>query len=360
MRLHEIYRYPVKGLSPERLERSELVQDLGLPYDRVAGFTSGRRAALPRQGGWAPSNTFLQLASYPGLARFETAFDEATRSIAVTAPDGMTAVAALGEPATFAAANDLIRRHFAPGPYGTPELHEQTGGRGHWDFTDTGLSLCNLATVRQIEAVAGRPIDPLRFRANLYLDGLEPWQEFGLIGHGVRIGEADIEVLRPVMRCGATSVDPNSAEVDVDVPKLLHGSVGHTCLAVYARVVKGGAIARSDAVVDLGASDVNPAVNVPPGTPNPRKWPRLIELQASGSASLKFISTHPGWPLPDAQPGATLRLHPGSGGVASPVTVRLLEARTGCYIVERSSALAGVEDGSRLILTGPYGSDRHQ
>lgn len=360
MRLHEIYRYPVKGLSAERLERSELVQHLGLPYDRVAAFTSGRRAALPSRGGWAPSNSYLQLASCPGLARFDTAFDEATRSIAVTAPDGMTAVATLGEPATFAAANDLIRRHFAPGPNGIPEFHEQTGARGHWDFTDTGLSLCNLATVRQIQAVAGRPIDPLRFRANLYLEGLEPWQEFGLIGHGVRIGEADIEVLRPVMRCAATSVDPNSAERDVDVPKLLHASVGHTFLAVYARVVKGGAIGCSDAVVDLGASNVDPAANVPPGTPNPRKWPCLMELQASGSASPKLVSTHPGWSLPDAEAGATLRLHPGSGGIASPLTVRVLEAGTGCYVVERSSALAGVEDGSRLILTGPHGSGRRQ
>ena len=51
---------------------------------------------------------------------------------------------------------------------------------GH-SFSDVAakcLHIVNLASVRELERTLGRPVDPLRFRANLYLEGMEPWAEF--------------------------------------------------------------------------------------------------------------------------------------------------------------------------------------
>jgi hypothetical protein len=247
------------------------------------------------------ARTFLQLTVYPELARICTAFDETSRTITLTAPDGAHAQARLGVPDSFAEANALIRRHFAPGPHGPIELHEQAPDRGHWDFTDTVLSVCNLETVRAVEAAAGRPLDPTRFRANLYLDGLGAWEEFGFIGQSLRIGGAELECLRPVMRCAATSVDPERGNVDVDVPELLHRSFGHMFLAVYARVTHGGSIRCGDAVSDLGSSGRDPSDDLPPGTPNPRQWPRLVQLSAGAEGGRRARQHQPRLAAPRRQ-----------------------------------------------------------
>jgi uncharacterized protein YcbX len=358
MRLSRITRYPVKGMSPDALGQSELEPGRGLPFDRAAAFTSGNLPDSPRKGGWVRARTFLQLTVYPELARIRTAFDEAGRTITLTAPDGAVAQARLGVPDGFAEANALIRRHFAPGPHGPIELHEQAPDRGHWDFTDTVLSVCNVETVRALEATAGRPLDPTRFRANLYLEGLGAWEEFGLIGHKLGIGGAELECLRPVMRCAATSVDPERGNADVDVPELLHRSVGHMFLAVYARVTHPGPIACGDAVSDLGSSGRNPCDDLPPGTPRPRQWPRLVQLSPSADGTALLASTNPAWPLPAARPGSSVRLHPGLAGIASVTAVPVTESGPAGYTVARSGPLANLPDATRLILTGPYDRPR--
>jgi len=362
MRLSGIVRYPVKGFTPDPLEACALKPGRGVPFDRAAGFVSGNLADPPRKGSWVPARTFLQLTVYPQLARLHATFEEASRTITLTAPDGETAVARLGQLDGFAEANVLIRRHFGPGPHGAPELHEQAPDHGHWDFTDSRLSLCNLATVRAVEAAAGRPLDPLRFRANLYVDGLDAWQELGLIGHGLRLGGAELEIMRPAMRCAATSVDPASGDVDIDVPELLHRTVGHMFLAVYARVVGAGPVRRGDAVTDLGSTGRNPGDDLPPRAPSPRQWPRIVELRSRSNGVLSLASTNAAWPLPETPDGATIRVHPGLAGIMSAEAVELAHAGDGVYGVERNGALADLADGTRLIVTGPYGkpqSDRH-
>lgn len=354
MQLARIHRYPVKGMSPDRLDAATLEPGRGLPFDRAAAFTSGNLPDPPQAGGWVPARTFLQLTVYPELAGFRMSFDEPALAITVIAPDGAKATARLGEPETFAEANALIRRHFAPGPHGIPELHEQARERGHWDFTDTALSICNIETLRSLEAAAGRPVDPTRFRANLYIDGVEAWEEFGLIGRRLRVGEAELEVLRPAMRCAATSVDPQTGDVSLDVPMLLRRSVGHLFCAVYARVARAGRIAAGDPVAVIGDTGRNPTVGLPPRAPDPRLWPRIVEVNRS-DGSMRLESTNDAWPLAAALPGSTIRLHPGLGGLGAPLPVTIEEADEGAYVVRPTGELASLAHHQRLIVTGPYG-----
>ena len=64
------------------------------------------------------------------------------------------------------------------------------------DKPENLISLINLATVRSLEAQWGYEIDPLRFRANIYVDGFGPWREFDWIGANLRIGGVAFRVDR--------------------------------------------------------------------------------------------------------------------------------------------------------------------
>jgi rubredoxin len=88
-----------------------------------------------------------------------------------------------------------------------PMLVRSSGGH-FMDKPDNVISLINLATVRSLEAQWGVEIDPLRFRANIYIDGAKPWEEFDWIGGDIRIGGAVFTVDRKNGRCGATNVNP--------------------------------------------------------------------------------------------------------------------------------------------------------
>ena len=81
---------------------------------------------------------------------------------------------------------------------------------GH-SFSDVAakcVHIVNLASVRELERIIGRPVDPLRFRANLYLDGMEPWAEFAWLDKEIGVGPTRLRVFARTQRCEATNVDP--------------------------------------------------------------------------------------------------------------------------------------------------------
>lgn len=354
MRLAHIYRHPVKGLTPERLETAVLQEDAGVPFDRCCGFTSGNLPDQPISGGWVPARTFIQLTVYPELARFRARLDETQGSITLTAPDGETAEIALDTAADAgAAANDLIRRHFAAGPHGVPTLHVHTRPGGHWDFADTGISILNLASLRALEQASGAAIDPRRFRSNLHVEGLAPWAEFGLLGRRYRLGGAVIDITRPAMRCAATAADPDTGETEINVPALLRKATGHLFFAVYARVIETGAVRPGDRLEHIGDSSKGPLEGLPPRTPDPAQWPRVYNAARAGRGVLRLTSPLAAWPLPAVAAGERMMLHPGLGHAGSFVRVTVESATPDAIFIAMPTALTFEAETAQLILSGP-------
>ena len=62
---------------------------------------------------------------------------------------------------------------------------------------------------------------PLRFRGNLYVDGWPAWHEFDLLGQTLAIGDARLKVVKRIVRCAATNVDPDTGIRDLDIPQTL-------------------------------------------------------------------------------------------------------------------------------------------
>jgi hypothetical protein len=113
------------------------------------------------------------------------------------------------------------------------------------------LSLINQASVGELARVAGAAIDPLRFRGNLYLDGLPAWREFDWLGREIAIGaEVRLQVVDRIQRCAATNVDPASGARDMNLPRLLTSAFSHADMGVYAVVARGGTITAGDSVAD--------------------------------------------------------------------------------------------------------------
>ena len=244
----DLFRYPVKGLTPEPLPRVVLGVGETLPADRRYAIENGPSGFDPADPKWMSKAHFLMLMRDEWLAALRTHFDDANHILTISRNG---AIAAQGDLET-AAGRTAIERFFATGYAraikGPPKV---LSGDGH-SFSDVArkvVSIINLSSLAEIENMVGMPVHPLRFRANLYVTGWPPWHEFELFDRTIAIGDARLRVVEQIVRCAAVNVDPQTAARDLNIPQALMRRLGHADCGVYAEVTAGGAIGIGDAIV---------------------------------------------------------------------------------------------------------------
>jgi GntR family transcriptional regulator / MocR family aminotransferase len=245
--LRSIYQYPVKGLSGQPLPHIKLATGEPFPDDRRFALA---RAAMPMQDGdtqWARKGSFVMLMLEERLAEVNTHLDTDTLEFVVRSGNRRVLAVDLNDPAAITTVEEFFHR-LVPALPRAPRLVRSKNGH-FMDKPDNVISMMNLATLRSLEAQWGNQIDPMRFRANLYVDTGKPWEEFEWIGRNILIGSVLFRVDRRNGRCGATNVNPVSGARDMDIPRSLRASFGHKDLGVYLMVAEGGTIAVNDALV---------------------------------------------------------------------------------------------------------------
>ncbi len=250
----ELYRYPVKGLSAERLERASLSVGQCLPQDRRFAIALGSTAFDPAHPTWLAKTHFIMLMRDEALARLGTSFDPRTSVLTITEAGRTVLAASLNDPEGCR----RIARFFEDflGPDVARPLHVvEAAGHAFADArpkpnaaTDKYVSLINLASIRDLEGKIGKAVDPIRFRANVYFDGLSAWreQEWVKPEQPLAIGGARLRVIAPITRCAATEVNPDTAERDIKMVAELMRHYGHNLMGVYAEVTGAGDIAIGD------------------------------------------------------------------------------------------------------------------
>lgn len=248
-RLAALYRYPVKGLSPETLSEAQLMEGAHFPGDRMMAIENGPSGFNPAAPEHMPKQKFLMLMRNEKLARIETRFEDATRRLTLKQGGATVASGVVDEEAGRAAIGRFFESYLGDEMRGPARLLLAPAGFRFMDSRSGYLSIINCASVEAIARLANRKsIDPLRFRGNLLVEGLEPWAEFDLVGQRVRIGEAELEITKRIDRCAATDVDPRAGIRDLRMVALLEQNLVHHDCGVYARVTRSGTIRPGDAL----------------------------------------------------------------------------------------------------------------
>lgn len=243
--LARICRHPVKSLGEEALESVALAAGRHMPWDRVWSVMHANSDFDPDRPAWVAAKNSVTLTRTPALARIDCAFDPATGALTLTHPDRPPLTAAPDEAAGAAAIADWVAPLAAPsgpGPYRLARLAEGA----LTDFPDTHIAIGSLASLRALEGMAGRPLEPRRFRMNLWLDGFAPWEELEWTGREITVGPVRLKITDRIQRCAATHASPESGRRDTPVTELLHARFGHMDFGVYAQVVEGGEIRVGD------------------------------------------------------------------------------------------------------------------
>jgi hypothetical protein len=250
-----IYRYPIKGLSPELLPRTTLTPGQTVPGDRLYAIENGPSGFDPIARPYLPKTHFLMLMKNERLAQLCCTFDHVSHILTIEPP------AAAAEPGSGLLWDRVVRGDlrtadgraaiekffamFCADELRAPPRILHAPSHSFSDVASKVVSLINLASVAAIEGLVGVSVNPLRFRGNVYVDGWPAWSELDLVGKDLTIGTAQLKVVKRTVRCAATNVDPDTGLRDLQIPKTIMSAFGHADCGIYAEVKKGGEITVS-------------------------------------------------------------------------------------------------------------------
>ena len=245
--IQSIYRYPVKGLSPQALPQVTLAVGATLPADRAYAVENGSTGFDPAHPAYFPKQRFLMLMRNERLAALKTDYDEASHTLSIHHGGRAAARGDLRTAEGRASIEAFMATFCADELKGPPKV---LAGEGH-SFSDVAkkvVSIINLASVAAVESAVGAPVDPLRFRANLYVAGWPAWHEFNLMNQDIMAGTARLKVVKRIVRCAATNVDPQTGIRDMEIPPTLMRTFDHMDCGVYAEVIGAGDVKIGNAI----------------------------------------------------------------------------------------------------------------
>jgi uncharacterized protein YcbX len=251
-----LYRHPVKGFTPERLQAAALAPGAGFPFDRIWAVENGPSGFDPAAPAFVPKQKFTVLASLPQVARAVTRYDEVDGVFHASAEGRPPLAARLDEAAGRQALATWLSELLGEDARGPLKVVEAPGQHRFTDHPQGQVSLINLASVRDLAEQIGVELDPLRFRANLYVEGWPAWVENGWTGETLTLGGVRATIFKPIVRCAATHVNLRTATRDVEVTRALFDNYGHMHCGVYLNVAAEGRIAVGDACVGPEAAPI--------------------------------------------------------------------------------------------------------
>ncbi len=356
IRIEDLYRYPIKGFPAEVMKYVELTVGEGIPGDRAIALGTGM-LEVPPDGDWTACQAFQRMSIRPDLTVFQLETSEQGATLAN--PQGQTEI--INRDSTVLTELSKSFEHAV-------KVYRRNEGFGYWDHEDAALSIINLATLEEIAQTLGAPVDPLRFRANIYVRA-DPWVEFQWLGRTLEIGDAKLDVIRPTDRCNTTSVNVTTGKSDINMPAALQRYFGHMYCGVYASVRKGGQLYRGAEVTVSSNTEIKSVQNASGITTAPKlaSWPRpasICDVQHETHDTRSFWMEDRLGALDASQiakPGQYIRLHDLAGGKTwRCYTVSAIRDRQLRITVKRDAGLGSqavhrLRAGDVVTISGPFG-----
>ncbi len=238
-----IQRHPLKSHGREALASVPLTRGQGLPWDRH--WAVAHDAAKIAEGEWSPCQNFSRGSKAPKLMAINARLDETRAELTLSHPERDDITFRPDDPEDAARFLDWVRP-ISPADRALPARIYSVPGRGMTDTDYPSVSLISLASNRALGEHMGIDLSLLRWRGNIWLEGLKPWEERAWIGRKLRIGGAVLEIVEPKERCLATTANPVTGERDADTLRALTALHGDRDFGLYATVVESGDVSVGD------------------------------------------------------------------------------------------------------------------
>ncbi|WP_299548627.1 MOSC N-terminal beta barrel domain-containing protein [uncultured Tateyamaria sp.] len=238
--LAHIWRHPIKGIGCEACAQVDLTPEGAVVGDRAWALLN---AEAEDTDNWQPRRNFLQVASGPALAAVGAVGTKTGVLLTHPTRDPLDFDPSTNPSAVGAWIGDLW-----PGDRPGPARLVEAPAQGMTDVPFASVSIGNLASLRALSQKAGMQVDMRRFRINLWLDGLAPWEEIDLLASDITLGSATLSPVEPIERCRAPDANPQTGTRDISMLRVLEDGWDTRNFGIYFKVKSGGTVATGDSL----------------------------------------------------------------------------------------------------------------
>jgi len=244
-RVTSLWRHPIKAHGAERISASAFEAGQTMPWDRVWAIVHDASKVGNGVIGWVPCANFSRGAKSPSLMAIRAKTDEAASRVTLTHPNTAPLTVNPDDPAEALRLIDWVLPLSNPGR-ALPSHVVRAGGNGFTDSRFASVAILNRASLEDLSSRTGCGLAEERFRGNIWLEDLAPWEEFDLVGREIRIGTATFAIRERITRCMATAANPETGRIDADTLGTLEANWHHRDFGIYAEVIGSGRVALGD------------------------------------------------------------------------------------------------------------------
>ena len=239
----DIFRHPLKSHGREALKQVLLSKGKTMPWDRC--WAVAHDASTADGSAWVPCVNFSRGSKAPSLMAIEAKLDEAEQTLTLSHPNRKNFTFQPDDERQLSGFLAWVKPLMPTGRAQSARII-RVPERGFTDTDYPSVSINSRASLRTLSDSMGVPLSPLRWRGNIWLDDLEPWAEHNWLNQRFRIGTVFFKGIEPVLRCLATTANPETGERDADTLGALNNGWNHQNFGLYARVIKSGEISIKD------------------------------------------------------------------------------------------------------------------
>ena len=248
---------PVKSVSFQSIKSCEIRKNIGIVGDRIFAFSRGldfNQAQLfekkleERRGKW---NNILTLKNSPSLNKYNFIFDD-NKLILTQNNDEILSINS-DQPEEYETLsnkileleNSLKKPLFLMKNKDVPFFDTSISNK---TVLNHSISLINIKSIEDFKIKTNQKIEIQRFRGNIYVDGIEAWEEKNWVGKIIKINDISFKVEKNIPRCVAINLKPNTDDNSLNLLQSLKKTYNHFDMGVYLTALSDGKVTIDDTI----------------------------------------------------------------------------------------------------------------
>jgi uncharacterized protein len=242
---------PVKSVSFQTLEKCEIKKDIGIIGDRIFAFAKDldidkaqlfEKSPEERKGKW---NKVLTLKNSPVLNKYNFLYKE--NNLTLIFKDKEILTIDINELSERQLLSNKIKEleNSLKEPIVLMKNEEfpffDTSISNKVDFINS-VSLINIQSVNDFQKKINEKVEISRFRGNICIDGIKPWEEREWIGKTIKINNISFKVEKNIPRCVAINLKPKTDDNSLNLLQSLKKTYDHFEMGIYLTALNDGEI----------------------------------------------------------------------------------------------------------------------
>tara|TARA_A100001011_G_C14168483_1_gene781392 strand:+ start:228 stop:1013 length:786 start_codon:yes stop_codon:yes gene_type:complete len=248
---------PVKSISFQTITNCEIRKNIGIVGDRIFAFSKGldlNQAQLfekkldERRGKW---NKILTLKNSPSLNKYNFIFDNNKLTLIensneiLTIKSDETSEYQLLSNKILELENSIQKPIFLMKNKNIPFFDTSISKK---TVLTHSVSLINIKSIEDFKNKTNQEFEIQRFRGNIYVDGIEAWEERNWIGKIIKINNISFKVEKNIPRCVAINLKPKTDDDSLNLLQSLKKTFNHFDMGIYLTALNSGKINTGDLV----------------------------------------------------------------------------------------------------------------